>query len=63
MYKWYVEYSIGDDSEVLGNLLTSIPSERINVWSLQEILKEIAQKEGVPPIEVFIDNIARINTN
>jgi hypothetical protein len=63
MIKWYVEYSIGDDSQVLGNLMASLPQTRINVPALQEIIKRIAAKENTPEVEVFIDNIAKISSN
>lgn len=63
MAKFFVEYSIGDDLDKVGNLFTSLPTGSISVTGLQEIIRRIADKEDCPEVEVFIDNIAKINTN
>lgn len=63
MIKWYVEYIVGDDSQAWGNIMVSLPQERISVSGLQEIIRRISAKENVPENEVAIDNIAKISSN
>lgn len=63
MTKYYIEYSIGDASSVVGNLFIGLSTPRINVEGLKEIIRRIAHKEACSEVEVFIDNIAKINSN
>lgn len=63
MTKFFIEYSIDNASQVVGNIFTSLSASNINVDSLQEIINRIAAKENCSEIEVFIDNIAKINSN
>lgn len=63
MTKFFVEYSIGDTPHLVGNIFIGLPTPRISVEGLREIIKRIAHKEACPEVEVFIDNIAKINSN
>ncbi len=63
MIKFFVEYSIGEIEQKSGNLFTSLSTDRINLFTLEEILGKIADKEDCPRSSVFVENIAKINTN
>lgn len=63
MTKFFIEYSIDNASQVVGNIFTSLSASNINVDSLQEIINRIAAKEKCEDVEVFIDNIAKISSN
>ncbi|MNK14324.1 hypothetical protein D3C87_324340 [compost metagenome] len=68
MAKWFVEYSIvqvipSGWTERDGDKFFTLPVEKLSLEIIEVIIKNIANEHGVPPEDVAIDNIAKINTN
>lgn len=63
MTEFFVEYSIGDDVSASGSIFTKLNTPRINMDGVKQIMKKIAEKENCAEVEIFIDSIAKINSN